>query len=104
MDQQIEAFANTTEAELAEHKAGLINRLLESPKNLSERSSRYWADLNNAYWTLDSREQIAAEVEKLTVADIQAMYQRIRNKLTDNSGRLSILTQGKFGSGPAAAG
>ena len=75
-------------------KSGLITLLTEKPKNLNERSQRYWSDLADQWHSFDSREQIAAEVANLTQADMQAFFQRLQRHLQDQ--RLLIFTQGRF--------
>ncbi|MFC3679523.1 insulinase family protein [Bacterioplanoides pacificum] len=62
-------------AEFDNFKQGLINLLLEKPKNMAEKASRYWRDLGNQRFSFDTLEAIAAEVEKLTLNDIQQLYQ-----------------------------
>lgn len=76
------------------HKSGLINRLLQKPKNLNERSQRYWSDLTEEWYSFDSREQVADMVAGLTQTDMQAFFERLQTHLQTE--RLLIFTQGQF--------
>jgi len=81
------------------HKSGLINRLLEKPKNLNERSQRYWADLTDEWYSFDSREQVANLVANLSQADMMAFFERLQAHLQGE--RLLIFTQGQFAEVPS---
>ncbi len=98
MDNFIESWPEVGEAEFNQQKLGLINRLLQTPKNLNERSGRYWSDLQREYLSFDSREQVAARVEQLTREDMAGFFAQVRNKLDKQ--RLLIFTQGKFADVP----
>ncbi|MEM7098080.1 MAG: insulinase family protein [Pseudomonadota bacterium] len=87
-------WMNTDDIIFQQQKAGLINRLLEPPKNLNEQSQRYWADLRRGYDTFDSREQIASLVEALTKQDMQKYFESLLAQMDSN--RLIIYTMGKF--------
>jgi insulysin len=69
---QVDAVAALPEDEFARYREGLIARLTERDKNLGERGSRLWGDLDLGFTDFDSREQIAAEVAQLTREDIVA--------------------------------
>jgi secreted Zn-dependent insulinase-like peptidase len=94
MNEFLSGWPEVTAAELEEQKSGLINRLLEKPKNLNERSQRYWADLSEELYTFDSRQQVADLVNALTLEDMEAFFTRLQKLL--GSDRLLIYTQGRF--------
>lgn len=100
LDAFIERWQDVPEEELAQQKAGLINRLTQSPKNLNDKSQRYWGDLVRGHLTFDSREQIADEVASLTREDMAAFWQRLSDKFSTE--RLIVFTQGKFDEVPEA--
>ena len=66
---------------LNQQKSGLINRLTESDKNLGERSQRYWRDIFDEHYTLDSLQQIATEVSKLSKEDMLALFLAYKSAL-----------------------
>ena len=98
LDDFVSRWPTTTDAAFEQYQSGLVNRLLEAPKNLAEQTQRYWHDLTDAHLTFDSREQIAALVQDLTREDMQAYFERI-NRLAQSQ-RLLIYTKGAFESVP----
>jgi len=67
---------NTMDADkFAEYKAGLIKDLLTKDKNLNERTSHYWSEIGDKSFSFDSQQKIAAEVEKLSQAQMLEFYQ-----------------------------
>jgi insulysin len=81
-------------ANFTQQKSGLISQLLEKPKNLGEKSQRYWSDLSRDLTSFDSREQIADHVLALEIEDIEKYLSDLENRLTDK--RLLIYNKGKF--------
>ena len=99
MQQYIDAWPKLSGAEFSQQKSGLINRLTESDKNLGERSQRYWQDIYDEHYTLDSREQIAREVGKLSKRDMLAFFKDLQRRLKEQS--LLIYSSGKFAEVPS---
>ncbi len=99
MQRYIDAWPALSDAEFNQQKSGLINRLTESDKNLGERTQRYWQDIYDDHYTLDSREQIAAEVGRLTKADMRAFFEDLQQRLEQRS--VLIYSKGKFDDIPA---
>jgi insulysin len=91
-------YRSTLEAmpadEFSQYKQGLISRLREQDKNLVDRSQRYWSDLDVGFTDLDSRQQIAAEVEKIDKPQLLAFYDRLHE--LEQRRRLVIYSRGKF--------
>ncbi len=98
MQQYIDAWPALSNAEFDQQKSGLINRLTESDKNLSERSQRYWQDIYDEHYTLDSREQIATAVAKLSKDDMLAFFVDLQKRLSQQS--VLIYSKGKFAEVP----
>ena len=94
MAQFVDEFANLDPQQFEQHKAGLMTRLLEAPRNLGEKSQRYWLDFTDNVLTFDSRAQIAGLVEQLSKADMLTFFQRLEDKLSRD--RLLIYSQGAF--------
>jgi secreted Zn-dependent insulinase-like peptidase len=91
-------LANMQESEFNEYKQGLIGRLLESDKNLNDRSLRYWGDLDVGFTNFDSRKQIAAAIEGIDHATLLAFYDRLLG--LEAHQRLIIYNAGRFGEDP----
>lgn len=94
VDTFVANWSDISDADFEQHKAGLINRLLQTPKNLNERTQQYWADLTDEVLTFDSRQQVADIVATLTREDMAAFFERLQENLTGD--RLVIFTRGKF--------
>jgi insulysin len=94
IQEYIDAWPNLSDAEFNQQKSGLINRLTESDKNLGERSQRYWRDIFDEHYTLDSLQQIATEVSKLSKEDMLAFFQDLQKRLKEQS--ILIYSSGKF--------
>lgn len=58
------------------HKQGLIQRLLEKPKNLREKTNRFWREIDRENTDFNTAESIAAEVEKLTKEEVHQYYEQ----------------------------
>ena len=99
MQSYVDEWKDLSDEAFAQQKAGVITRLTEKDKNLSQRSTRYWQDLGNEVFTFDSKQQIAAEVEKLSKNDMGEFMQNILSALQER--RLMIYSQGKFADVPA---
>ncbi len=94
VDTFVADWPEVSEADFEQHKAGLINRLLQTPKNLNEQSQKYWVDLTDQVLSFDSREQVAAIVAELTREDLAAYFARVETLLETD--RLLIFSQGNF--------
>jgi secreted Zn-dependent insulinase-like peptidase len=98
MDEQLVAIAQMPDDQFAQNKAGLISRLLETDKNLGQRSARYWADLDLGVLTFDSQAQIAEVLTGLDKAAMLKFIKRIAEHV--QSRRLLIYNLGKFSDAP----
>jgi secreted Zn-dependent insulinase-like peptidase len=78
VQQYIDDWPNLSNAEFEQQKSGLISSLTESDKNLAERSQRYWQDIYDEHYTLDSRKQIADEVATLSKEDMLAFFKDLQ--------------------------
>ncbi|UTW47332.1 insulinase family protein [Bacterioplanoides sp. SCSIO 12839] len=70
-----ETLTTMSQEEFVNFQNGLINLLLEKPKNMAEKASRFWRDLGDQRYSFDSMPAIAEQVKQLTLEDIQALYQ-----------------------------
>lgn len=94
--EQTEVLENMSEEEFGANKAGLLTKLLQRDKNLSQRASRYWLDLDLGILSFDSRQQMAKEVSQLTRENMQEFLAEVRGKLEERY--VMILTEGRFAS------
>jgi secreted Zn-dependent insulinase-like peptidase len=77
------------------HRAALANRLAEAPKNQGEQFDRFWLDLVNADVSFDTREQLLAEVQRLSFEEWLVLFRR---DVIEPEGRaLWLAIDGKFG-------
>jgi len=76
------------------HRAALAGRLAEAPKNQGEQFERYWADLVDGDSGFDSREQLLAEVQKLTFEEWLELFRR--DVLQADGRTLWLSINGKF--------
>ena len=77
-----------------QQKNGLIARLTEQDKNLSQRSQRYWQSLAEENYDFDSNQQIADIVTALTKADMGGFLQDLLRRVENR--RVKIYSQGAF--------
>lgn len=99
MDRFMTFFSELPEEAFAQHKAGLITRLLEAPKNLGERSRLYWSDIKDDHLTFDSRQQMAALVESLDQETMTTFFAAVQTGLNGN--RLLVYSTGHFEDQPS---
>lgn len=99
MDRFLAYFAGMEDAEFAQHKAGLIARLLEAPKNLGAQSQLYWRDLLDDHLSFDSRQQMADLIEQLTKAELSTFFASVRERLSGD--RLIVFSTGQFEDEPS---
>ncbi|WP_419811413.1 insulinase family protein [Bacterioplanoides sp.] len=71
-----EQLASMSQEEFVNFQNGLVNLLLEKPKNMAEKASRFWRDLGDQRYSFDSMPAIAEQVKQLSLEDIQSMYQK----------------------------
>jgi len=63
-------LSEMTDDKFIDYKQGLIKNILAKHKNLDERTSFYWNEINDKAINFDSNEKMVAEIEKLTKAEI----------------------------------
>ena len=71
------ALEAMTDAEFATFQDGLVTLLTEPAKNMGEKAERFWRDLDVDRTGFDTNSSIAAEVRKLTKAEIVDLYDRM---------------------------
>lgn len=68
-------MAELDQATFEQHKAALLNNLLEADGTLDERTQRYWNELDREHYAFDLRENLAAAIKEVTLAELQASYE-----------------------------
>lgn len=71
-----ETLAKMSAAEFDNFKQGLITLLQEKPQNMSDKFNKNWQEISIGRRHFDTNAAIAAEVAKLTLSDVQALYQQ----------------------------
>jgi insulysin len=66
-------------AEFEQHKTALVARVLEAERQLSERSSRFWQEIDRSNFDFDSREIMAQAIRDTSLEEFRTFYQRTLN-------------------------
>jgi secreted Zn-dependent insulinase-like peptidase len=65
------------EATFTQHKQALVSRVMEEERQLSERSSRFWEEIDRDNSAFDTREQITSVINVTSLEDFQRFYDRV---------------------------
>lgn len=85
----VEYLAHMSDATFSEAKQGVLVSLREQPQNLGQEAGRVRSDWTRENYNFDTREQTIAIIEQLSLADMQAFYQRLLNQ----DERMRVLVQ-----------
>jgi secreted Zn-dependent insulinase-like peptidase len=66
--------------QLDSFKQGLINELMKQEQKLSQRSNRYWQEIDKGYSNFDSREQLAKAIREVSQAELVQTYQQLQQR------------------------
>ena len=58
-------------------RSGLLNQVLQRDKNLSQRSSRYWTDIDRGEVMFDSRQRFAKAIEAIELEDLKTYFDNV---------------------------
>jgi insulysin len=71
-------FSNTVEnmdeSTLATHKKALIGHILEKDSRITNRSNRYWREIDRGNFKFDTREQLVTAIKAIDLETIQDRY------------------------------
>jgi secreted Zn-dependent insulinase-like peptidase len=70
-------LATMDETEFDQHKAALITQVMETERQLSERSSRFWKEIDRSNFDFDSREKFARAIRDLSLGDFKQFYRQV---------------------------
>jgi secreted Zn-dependent insulinase-like peptidase len=85
-------IAKMPDAVFQRHKSALLTHIREREKSLSERSNRYWSELDEEHYGFDSREQLAMAVEAMSKEEFRDFYSKLF--LDENQARLVVRSFG----------
>jgi len=88
LEKRIDGFLGKMQADLMSmdeealnrFKKSLISRILKKENSLTERSNRYWAQIDSGTIENDGRVELAAEIEKLELADLVKCYEGLSSR------------------------
>ena len=96
IDVQVQRFAEMPDEEFSANQGGLVAKLTQKDKNLSQRATRYWMDLDRGVMTFDSNKQLAQQVQALSKDDMIDFLEIVKGKLINNY--FMVTSEGKFAS------
>ncbi len=79
-------------AEFASVKAGVLNQINRNDQRLTDRTNRYWTEIDNSEFEFNSREKISTAIENTTLASVRLMMERLATD--SNSGRVIAYVNG----------
>ncbi|MEH6357497.1 MAG: insulinase family protein [Pseudomonadales bacterium] len=88
---------NMDEATLATHKKALIGRLIKKDSRITERSNRYWNEIDRSNFRFNTREQLATAIEAVDLKTIQESYLQ---DIIKQPRQLTIMAVGNAGNTP----
>lgn len=98
LDEQVGVLGAMATDEFIAYRNGLIADLLESPKNLGERTSQFWSDLRLEHLNFDSRETLASAIGQIEQASAVESVKALRAALPQR--QLVVYNLGKFDQAP----
>lgn len=84
---------NMDEATLATHKKALIGRILEKDSRLTNRSNRYWSEIDRGNFQFDTREQLVTAIKAI---DLESIQDRYLQDIIRQPRQLTIMAVGKL--------
>lgn len=79
-----------TDSEFNDHKSALINLIQEKDKQLSERTARYWREIDEENFNFDTKEKLAQAIRDTAMP---ALEEKLR-RLLDAKRNLLVVKQG----------
>ncbi|MEM1432443.1 MAG: insulinase family protein [Pseudomonadota bacterium] len=98
LDEQINVVREMTPEAFAAYQSGLVADLLESPKNLGERSAQFWSDLRLERLSFDTRQALASAVMAIDQTSAVATLKSMRAELPER--QVVVYNLGKFDRAP----
>jgi secreted Zn-dependent insulinase-like peptidase len=64
-----------TDAEFEQHRSSLISDVMRQEEKLRDRSGRYWLEIDRKDYEFDSREQLSAAINEVSLDDFRQFFQ-----------------------------
>ena len=77
LDEHIAELEAMSVAELEDHKKALIARVMEEERQLTERTDRYWNEIDRKNLQFDTREKLVQAIRDASTASIIAFYRQV---------------------------
>ncbi len=77
LDEYSATIAELDQATFERHKAALLSDLLEADRQLDDRTDRYWNEIDRQYYAFDLRQNLAAAVKDVSLAELKATYEKL---------------------------
>jgi len=91
-------LAEMDKADYEQIKQGLINSILKKDNKLSDRSARYWREIDREQWQFNSREALAEQISNLKLENMRSYFQET---LVETPRKLIVQSAGHGEDGPA---
>jgi secreted Zn-dependent insulinase-like peptidase len=84
-----EELLNVSAEELSQFKRSVISRITRKDNKLSAQTKRYWRELDWQETDFDTRERLAAAVEKITLDDLARCFTALQSRsiVVSNTGK-----------------
>ena len=79
-------------SEFASVKAGVLNQINRNDQRLSDRTNRYWTEIDESQYDFDTRQQLSAAIENSTLESVQLLMDKLATD--SNSGRVIAYVNG----------
>ncbi|MFT5658451.1 MAG: insulysin, partial [Gammaproteobacteria bacterium] len=86
---------NMDEATLETHKKALIGGLQEKDSRITNRSNRYWREIDRGNFQFDTREQLVAAIKAI---DLEAIQDSYLQNIINQPRQLTVMAVGNAGS------
>ena len=80
MDNSLTLISSVSEQQLEDYKQSLLVELLKKDQKLSDRTNRYWREIDRGYLQFDSRQQLAEAIREVSLADLITAYQSLSDR------------------------
>ncbi|OMH38387.1 hypothetical protein BGP75_08000 [Motiliproteus sp. MSK22-1] len=80
MDNSLTLISSVSEQQLEDYKQSLLVELLKKDQKLSDRTNRYWREIDRGYLQFNSREQLADAIREVSITDLVSAYQSLSDR------------------------
>jgi secreted Zn-dependent insulinase-like peptidase len=70
-----DSLGNMTDAEFEQHRSSLVSDVMRQEEKLRDRSGRYWVEIDQERYDFDTREQLAAAINEVSLDDFRQFFQ-----------------------------